>query len=145
MASLLETPHIGSVLHFSLRERVILAPRPRLARPGLAAAGVILLAGCVRWQGIPVAPAPSLPRWVRVTTSDSVQRLLEDASVVPGDTLVGRSTGNAGGEQLIRIPATEIAHLEARVPNGAGSIGVAAIVLLGLAAFIGLVGHASAL
>jgi hypothetical protein len=118
----------------------------RAARGGMAAVCVVLLAGCVRWQPVPAAPTRALPRWVRVTTRDSVRRLLEDAGVVSGDTLVGRSAeDDGGGERMVRIPASEIVQLEARVPNGAGSVGVAVIVLLGLTALVALVGHASTL
>jgi hypothetical protein len=117
----------------------------RAARGATAAVCVVLLAGCVRWQPLPAAPTRALPRWVRVTTRDSVHRTLEDARVVSGDTLVGRSAEDDGRERTVRIPASEIVQLEARVPSGAGSVGVAVIVLLGLTALVALVGHASTL
>lgn len=92
-----------------------------------------------------MAQAPLLPRWVRVTTRDSVRQLLHDARVIAGDTLRAHLAENAKGAEVVRIPAAEIAHLEARVPSGFGSVGVALMVLLGLAATLALVGHFSTL
>lgn len=111
----------------------------------LALAWVVLCTGCVQWRSVPVAASPSLPRWVRVTTRDSVQRVLRDARVIAGDTLVGELAGGQRGAEVVRIPAVEIAHLEARLPSGVGSIGVAVLVLFGLAATVALIGHATTL
>jgi hypothetical protein len=109
------------------------------------------LAACVQWR--PVAPppapaltasrAPGLPRWVRVTTRDSARYLLEDAEF-RGDTLVGQGSVDRAAP-LVRVPTTDIAHLEARLPSLSGSVGVAAGVLAGLGAFLWFVGHAAEL
>ena len=105
------------------------------------AACLLLLAGCVRWQGVPSGTPTEFPRLVRVTTRDSAQYLLEDAKVVAADTVVGRMEG----DRLVRIPPADIAHLEARVPSVSGSLGVALIVLVGIGAALALIGHASTL
>ena len=118
--------------------------RQRFMRSLLAAAlpYALVVTGCVRWESVPVgdAGARPLPRWVEVTTRDSTHYTLEEARVVPGDTLVGRA--ESGQSELpVRLPLAPIAHLEARVPSGAGSIGVGALVLGGLAALLALIGH----
>jgi hypothetical protein len=105
----------------------------------------LLLLGCVQWQPIPSSQlsARPLPRWVQVTTTDSARFTLEHARVLAGDTLTGRSYSAADSEPLIRIPSGQIAHLEARVPSGPGSIGVAALVIGGVALFFFTLGHAA--
>jgi hypothetical protein len=76
---------------------------------------------------------------VQVTTRDSARYLLEDARVVSGDSLVGRAANVASP---VRLPIAEIAHLEARVPSGPGSIGMAIVVICGLFGLVALIGHA---
>ena len=102
------------------------------------------LMGCVQWQSIPPSQisARPLPRWVLVTTRDSAHFTLEHARVLPGDTLTGRPDTAAEWEPAVRIPASQIAHMEGREPSGTGSIGVGALVLGGLAVFLIAVGHA---
>lgn len=117
---------------------------PRL--PAAAAwAALVWLQACVQWQAIPPAQvsARPLPRWVAVTTIDSAHFMLEHAHVLPGDTLTGRSSTAANSESSIRIPNSHIAHLEARVPSGPGSLGVAALVLGGVGLLLFTVGHAA--
>jgi hypothetical protein len=41
----------------------------------------------------------------------------------------------------VRVPLTQIAHLEARVPSGSGSIGVGVAVIAGLAAMLAMIGR----
>jgi hypothetical protein len=121
-------------------------PRSSRCRPGARASPIItfLLLGtaCVRWQ--PVASsdiaARPLPRWVQVTTCDSVHYRLEHARFVPGDSLVGTSVETASS---VRLPVAEIAHLEARVPSGSGSIGTGLAVIGGVAVVLVLLGHVS--
>lgn len=99
-------------------------------------------AACVQWQ--PIAPPTArLPRWVRVTTRDSTQFLLEDATF-EGDTLVGRvmDAGRSATPVTVRVPAAAIAHAEARVPSVGGSAGVAAAVLAGVVAITWAAAHA---
>ena len=101
----------------------------------------VLLSACVHWESVSPAEAPPrLPRWVRVTTRDSVHRTLEDAAF-HHDTLVGRM----GGDDVarVRIPSGEIAHLEARVPSLSGSVGVGALIIGAFVTFVYLVGHAA--
>ena len=108
---------------------------PRKLYPRVAVCTALLLGtGCVRWQTIPNGgiSARALPRWVQLTTRDSVHYMLEDARIVAGDTLVGRPEHAATS---VRLPLAEIAHLEARVPSGPGSIGVGIVVI---AVFFGL-------
>lgn len=104
---------------------------------------MILLVGtaCVRWQPVPSASVSErpLPRWVEVTTRDSVHYILKDARVVPGDTLVGLPDDAAS---VVRLPLAEIAHLEARVPSGPGSIGMGVVVLGGFFGLVALIGRA---
>jgi hypothetical protein len=76
---------------------------------------------------------------VRVTTRDSVQHVLKEAAF-HHDTLVARSLATAS---VIRIPGSEIAHVEARVPSLSGSLGLAAVVLGAFVTFVYLVGHAA--
>jgi hypothetical protein len=112
----------------------------RRSTPILLAA--VLLSACVHWESVsPVDAPPRLPRWVRVTTRDSLQQLLQDAAF-HHDTLVGRASSDAGAT-LARIPGDEIAHVEARVPSLSRSIGVAAVVLGAFVTFVYLVGHAT--
>jgi hypothetical protein len=103
----------------------------------------VLLLGtaCVRWQAVPgpSISARPLPRWVQVTTRDSAHYMLEDARVVPGDSLVGRP-GNAASS--VRLPIAEIAHLEARVPSGPRSIGMGVVVIGGFFGLVALIGRA---
>jgi hypothetical protein len=103
---------------------------------------LLLGGGCVRWQPISRASvsARPLPRWVQLTTRDSVHYMLEDARVTPGDTLVGRP---ADAARSVRLPLAEIAHLEARVPSGPRSIGMGALLIGGLAAALALIGGAA--
>lgn len=82
--------------------------------------------------------ARPLPRWVQVTTRDSAHYLLEDARVVPGDSLVGRSADEASS---VRLPLAEIAHLEARVPSGPRSIGAGVVVICGFFGLVALIGR----
>jgi len=99
---------------------------------------------CVRWQTVrpaDMSAQPLLPRWVRVTTRDSTHRLVERA-VIRGDTLIGRASDDAGAP-LTRIPTADIAHLEAREPSLGGSLGVMALVFLGVAGFFIAVGYAA--
>ena len=102
----------------------------------------VLLLGtaCVRWQPISSAgvSARPLPRWVQITTRDSVHYMLEDARVVPGDSLVGRP---ADASAAVRLPIAEIAHLEARVPSGPRSIGIGVVVIGGFVAMLALIGQ----
>ena len=103
----------------------------RLASSVLASSALLLLGtACVRWQPVSGADicARPLPRWVQVTMRDSVHYMLRDARVVTGDTLVG-DPGTS--PSLVRLPVADIAHLEARVPSGPGSIGVGALVVVG--------------
>jgi hypothetical protein len=86
--------------------------------------------------------ARRMPRLVQVTTIDSARFMLERARVLPGDTLTGRSVTAADSEPPIRIPGSQIAHLEARVPTIAGAIRGAGLVLGGTALFPFLVGRA---
>lgn len=101
--------------------------------PAVLAAPLLLLAGCVVWSPLPPVQRIDrpLPRWVQVTTIDSTRFMLEHARVVAGDTVVGRSSTAEDSAPLIRIPSSRIAHLEARVPSGPGSIGVGALVIGG--------------
>jgi hypothetical protein len=109
------------------------------------------LTACVQWRPVaaPPAPAPAasraavLPRWVRVTTRDSARYLLEDAEF-QSDTLVGQGNSDRA-TPLVRVPAADIAHLEARLPSLSGSVGVAAAILAGLGGFLWLIGHTVAL
>jgi hypothetical protein len=102
----------------------------------------VLLSACVHWESVsPADVPPKLPRWVRVTTRDSVSQLLQNAAF-HHDTLVGQASSDAKAP-VTRIPNDEIAHIEARVPSLSGSIGVAAIVLGAVVTFIYLVGHAT--
>ena len=105
---------------------------------------VFLVAACVRWQSIPVAElaARPLPRWVQVTTRDSTRYTLEDARLVPGDTLVGRPAGDEAAKR-VRLPIAEIANVDARVPSGPGSIGVGALIIGAVLGSIALIGHAA--
>lgn len=113
---------------------------PRRCTPVLLAA--VLLSACVHWESVSPADAPpKLPRWVRVTTRDSVSQLLENPAF-HHDTLVGHASSDATAP-VTRIPAGEIVHLEARVPSLSGSIGVGALVLGSLTTFVYLVGHAA--
>jgi hypothetical protein len=77
---------------------------------------------------------------VQVTTRDSTRYSLEDARVLPGDTLVGRPAD--GAERQVRLPVAEIASVDARVPSGPGSIGVGALIIGGVLGLIALIGHA---
>jgi hypothetical protein len=97
----------------------------------LALVAFTMPCACVEWRsvGTPPVASVSLPRFVRVTTRDSGQRLLEDAHF-RGDTLVGRA---ADGEE-VRIPSDGITRLEARVPSLSRSAGVAALILAGVVA-----------
>jgi hypothetical protein len=124
-----------------------LLERSRTAR-GLLGTGRLLLStlfllgtACVRWQPIPSADVSTrpLPRFVQLTTRDSVHYMLEEAHVVRGDTLVGRSTDDAPS---VRLPIGEIAHLEARVPSGPRSIGMGIVVASGFVAMLALIGSA---
>lgn len=131
---------------------------PQHRHRGLLCVAVVtcswLAAGCVRWQPVAApepssatADAPVLPRWVRVTTRDSTRYLLEDAAF-RGDTLVGRardasSDSGVAEVSLVRVPATNIAHLEARAPSLKGSVGVALAIVAGLWAFAWSIGHAA--
>jgi hypothetical protein len=76
---------------------------------------------------------------VQVTTRDSARYLLEDARVVSGDSLVGRAANVASP---VRLPIAEIAHLEARVPSGPGSIGMGVVVICGFFGLVALIGRA---
>jgi hypothetical protein len=107
---------------------------------------LLLIAGCAQWQSVPVSEvrARPLPRWVQVTTRDSVHYTLQRARVVPGDTLVGNSADAGQGESDVRLPLAAIARLDARVPSGAGSIGVGVLVVAGVAGLVALIGHAAA-
>lgn len=134
-------------LPFERRRRLHLSSsqRPRGRVVVAACTTLACLVGCVRWQTIPpsqIAARP-LPRWVQVTTTDSARFVLERAHVLPGDTLTGRSSMAADSDSPIRIPGSRIAHLEARVPSGPGSIGVAVLVVGGLGLFVFAVGHAA--
>ena len=127
------------VLRFARR-----AGRPILA--AMLACSVVATGACVRWQSVPpadVTAQPQLPRWVRVTTRDSTHLLLERAGL-RGDTLVGRANDDTGAP-LARVPMADVAHIEAREPSLSGSVGVAAMVLLGVAAFVAFVGHAASM
>ena len=108
----------------------------------LSAVG-LLTGGCVRWQAVsPTADASMpLPRWVRVTTRDSSHYLLERAAF-RHDTLVGRASDEPG-IPAARIPAGDIAHLEAREPSLAGSLGVTTLVLGSVIAFCLLLAYAT--
>ena len=121
--------------------------QPRIARSlrGVASVATILVAGCVRWQSIPVSAVGErdLPRWVHVTTRDSAHYTLQDARLLAGDTLVGRPEDGGSGGATVRLPLAEVARLEARVPSGPGSIGVGALVVAGVAGLVALVGHAA--
>ena len=107
---------------------------------------LLLIAGCAQWQSVPVTEvrARPLPRWVQVTTRDSVHYTLQRARVVPGDTLVGNSADAGKGESDVRLPLAAIARLDARVPSGAGSIGAGVLVVAGVAGLVALIGHAAA-
>ena len=123
-------------------EKVGLSRLPRGRVAGRALCTVLLLAtACVRWQSVPPAGISErpLPRWVQVTTRDSVHYTLEHARVAPGDTLVGRPEDAAS---VVRLPMADIAHMEARVPSGPGSIGVGLAVIFGVLAMVALIGHA---
>lgn len=117
------------------------------ARPILAmvlACTVAATSGCMRWQSVPpsdVTAQPPLPRWVRVTTHDSTHLLLERAQL-RGDTLIGRA-GDDAAAPLARIPMADVAHIEAREPSLGGSLGVMAVVFLGVAGFIIAIGYAA--
>lgn len=100
-------PVLAPALPTSLMPRI---PARRGTYVVLAAALLILLSACVRWQSVPVSPAPHLPRWVRVTTRDSVQHLIRDARIVDDNILIGQSAGEDGEERPIRLPVTSIAH-----------------------------------
>ena len=115
--------------------------RRRLSSRVLVCTVLLLGTACVRWQRIPSAgiSARPLPRWVRITTRDSVHYTLADARVVPGDTLVGRPEAAASS---VRLPLAEIAHLEARVPSGPGSIGVGIVVIAGFFGLLALISQA---
>ena len=123
-----------------------LVAEPRVASCGPGTRALVLITvlvlgtGCVRWQPISGAgiSARPLPRWVQLTTRDSVHYMLEDARVVPGDTLLGRPENAASP---VRLPIADIAHLEARVPSGPGSIGVGILVLVGFMGVWALIGQ----
>jgi hypothetical protein len=122
-----------------------LGPRSTRSLLGAALAGVLLLAsGCVRWQSVPVSELGErpLPRWVHVTTRDSAHYTLQEARLVAGDTLVGRSADASDALPPVRLPRADIARLEARVPSGPGSIGVGALVVGGVVGLVALIGHA---
>jgi len=106
---------------------------------------LLLITGCVRWQSVPVTEvrARPLPRWVQVTTRDSVHYTLQGARVVPGDTLVGNSADAGRDESDVRLPLAAIARLDARVPSGAGSIGAGVLIVAGVAGLVAVIGHAS--
>lgn len=147
-----DAPHRTSTfVDMELMDRFLFVRGPRPSR--LLAAVTIFacsVTSCVQWR--PVAPPPAtaptasaaqrLPRWVRVTTRDSTRYLLEDATF-RGDTLVGQARDDRAPSPLRRVPAADIAHLEARVPSVTGSVGVAAGVVAGVAAFAWAVGHAA--
>lgn len=122
--------------------RVLFAQCMPGLRTLLVSTVLLLSTACVRWQpvsSVAIAARP-LPRWVKVTMRDSAQYRLEHAQVVPGDTLVGDSAATASA---VRLPVAEIAHLEARVPSGPGSIGMGAVVIGSVAAMLVLLGHVS--
>ena len=113
---------------------------PRRCTPVLLAA--VLLSACVHWESVSPADAPpKLPRWVRVTTRDSVSQLLQNAAF-QHDTLVGHASSDAAAP-VTRIPGSEIAHLEARVPSLSGSLGIAAVILGTVVAVFAVIGHAT--
>lgn len=111
---------------------------PRLL--SFSASIALACTSCVRWQPAAVTAGASLPRFVQVTTRDSLRLVLENAAVVPGDTLVGQSA-DGEGVRVVRLAAAAIAHMEVRLPSGIGSIGVAAGVLGGLGAAFYVMGH----
>jgi len=106
---------------------------------------LVLLGACVQYKSItpPGGGAPSpkaLPDVVTVTTRDSVHHRLEGAEF-RHDTLVGYPTrGNRS--HLVRIPVSEVAHMEGRVStlesNVSGGLMVMAVslALLGPLLFI---------
>lgn len=136
-------PKAGDIVHEHFLKSRVTRPLLRAVLCGM----VILAGGCVRWESVPVADvgAGGLPRWVEVTTRDSVHHTLEGARLLPGDTIVGRSADAAPDAPPVRIPVSEIVRLEARLPSGVGSIGVGALILVGLAGLVALIGHASTL
>ena len=135
------------MLSFERYKRSHLASGHRATRRLAIAAWAALpwLLGCVQWQSIPPSQvsARRMPRWVQVTTIDSARFMLEHARMLPGDTLTGRSATASDSEPSIRIPGSQIAHLEARVPSAAGSIREAGLVLGGTALFLFLLGRAA--
>jgi len=104
----------------------------------------LLLVNCVKWQSIPPSQlsARALPRWIEVTTIDSARYVLEHAQV-RGDTIIGRLSAATEAERPMRIPSNRVAHVEARVPSGSGSIGVTALVVGGLTVYLFLLGRAA--
>jgi len=78
----------------------------------------LVLSGCVQYKtivppGVDVPSRTRLPSIVTVTTRDSVHRRLEDAEF-RHDTLVGYPV-REDTSLFVRIPASDIAHLEGRV------------------------------
>lgn len=112
-----------------------------------AVASVIVLVaslGCVEWNAVDASPgdSPSLPRWVRVTTSDSARRLLEDAAF-RGDTLVGQGGDGPQRGAEVRIARSSIARLEAREPSMSRSAGMAVVLMGGVLALAAALGWAT--
>ena len=67
---------------------------------------LVLLLSCTRWESypVPVVPAPSLPRSLRVWTSSGAAATVLARPFVRRDTLYGRSRGDTLG---IALPAIE--------------------------------------
>src|SRR5262245_47565662 len=107
----------------------------RVAR-GCSVCALALLAACVDWRRVPLGTAQEreLPRWVRATLRDSTELLLERAAF-RGDTLVGRARRDSVATE-VRVPAANIARLEARLPSLSRSAGLAALLLGSLVAIL---------